>query len=96
MTRNVGLYVFDEVEALDFASPFEVFSTAARVRPRRQPDAPKPFEVFTVADAIRPVRARGRLMVQPGYDITNHPKMDLLIVPGGVVTAELKRDPIIE
>ena len=26
--RNVGIYIFDEVEVLDFAGPFEVFSTA--------------------------------------------------------------------
>ncbi len=96
MTRNVGIYIFDEVEVLDFAGPFEVFSVASRSKSRHQPDAPKPFEVFTVADAIRPVHARGNLIVQPGYDTTNHPKIDLFIVPGGVVTAELKQNSIIE
>jgi transcriptional regulator GlxA family with amidase domain len=35
-------------------------------------------------------------MVQPGFDVANHPAIDLFIVPGGVVTAELKRDAIIE
>ncbi|MEW6404617.1 MAG: DJ-1/PfpI family protein, partial [Chloroflexota bacterium] len=30
MTYNVGIYLFDEVEVLDFAGPFEVFSTASR------------------------------------------------------------------
>ena len=96
MTRRVGIYIFDEVEVLDFAGPFEVFSVASRAKPRLQAGAPKPFEVFTIAEAMRPVRARGGLMVQPGHDITNHPKIDLFIVPGGVVTEELKRDPTIE
>jgi len=96
MTRNIGIYIFDEVEVLDFAGPFEVFSTAARVKARVQPDAAKPFEVFTVADAPRTVRARGGLMVQPNFDINKHPVIDILVIPGGVVLAEFKRDNIIE
>ena len=31
ITRRVGIYLFDEVEALDFAGPYEVFTTASRV-----------------------------------------------------------------
>src|SRR5258706_5406204 len=96
MTRNVGIYIFDEVEVLDLGGPFEVFSTASRMKSRLQPGAAKPFEVFTIADTIRPIRARGGLMVQPNFDITNHPAIDVCIVPGGVVTAELERDAIIE
>ena len=95
MTRNVGIYIFDEVEVLDLGGPFEVFSTASRMKARLQPGAAKPFEVFTIADTMRTVRARGGLMVQPNFDISNHPAIDLFIVPGGVVTAELKRDSII-
>jgi transcriptional regulator GlxA family with amidase domain len=95
MTRNVGIYVFDEIEVLDLGGPFEVFSTASSMKSRLQPIAEKPFEVFTIADAIRPVRARGGLMLQPNFDIANHPVIDIFIVPGGVVMAELKRDSII-
>jgi len=29
MTINVGIYLYNEVEVLDFAGPFEVFSTAS-------------------------------------------------------------------
>ena len=35
-------------------------------------------------------------MVQPAFDITNHPAIDVFIVPGGVVTAELERPDIID
>jgi putative intracellular protease/amidase len=31
MKHTVGIYLFDEIEVLDFAGPFEVFSTASRV-----------------------------------------------------------------
>ena len=30
MTRTVGIYIYDDVEVLDFGGPFEVFSTASR------------------------------------------------------------------
>ena len=96
MTRNVGIYIFDEVEVLDFAGPFEVFSVASRVKTRLRPDASKLFEVFTVADLPRPVRARGGLILQPSFAINNHPAIDLLVIPGGVVLAELQRTNIIE
>lgn len=95
VTRTIGIYIFDEVEVLDLGGPFEVFSTASRMKSRLHPDDPKAFEVFTVADAIRPIRARGGLLVQSNFDITEHPAIDILVVPGGVVLAELKRDAII-
>ena len=31
MTRNVGIYSFDEIEVRDRGGPFEVFSTASRM-----------------------------------------------------------------
>src|SRR3954454_21051992 len=94
MMTNVAIYLFDEVEVLDFAGPFEVFSTASRLRVRDE--KPPVFRVFTVADRVRPVRARGGLMVTPDYGLADHPKVDLLIVPGGVVTEELARADVIE
>jgi transcriptional regulator GlxA family with amidase domain len=95
MTRNVGIYIFDEVEVLDLGGPFEVFSTASRMKPRLAPGSEKPFEVFTIADRPRPIQARGGLMVKPNFELANHPVVDVLVIPGGVVTAELKRDDVI-
>ena len=89
--RNVGIYVFDEVEVLDFAGPFEVFSTASRVFCRAQPGAEPPFQVFTVGVSRAPVTARGGLIVQPRFSFVDHPKIDVLLVPGGVVTAAVAR-----
>ena len=96
MTRVVGIYLFDEVEVLDFAGPFEVFSTATRVQARLQPDAPPPFQVLTIAATPGTVRARGGLQIVPRCDIGNHPPIDVLVIPGGIVTAELQRDALIE
>lgn len=96
MTRNVGIFVFNDVEVLDFAGPFEVFSTASRVKLRLEPDAPEPFKVRTVGRNTRGVRARGELLVVPFDDFDTHDPIDVLIVPGGIVTEELKRRDTIE
>jgi transcriptional regulator GlxA family with amidase domain len=95
MTRTVGIYLFDEVEVLDFAGPFEVFTTASRVKTRLYPESSIPFEVYTIAKLTTPVRTRGNLAVIPHFSLRNHPPLDILIVPGGVVTSELQRDDVI-
>lgn len=91
-TLKVGLYLFDEVEVLDFAGPFEVFSTASRLM-GRDGGAP-PFEVHTIGPTIQPVRARAGLTVVPQHTLAEHPALDVLIVPGGVVSEELKRSAL--
>lgn len=95
MTRNLGIYIYDEVEVLDLGGPFEVFATASRMKARLLPGSAKPFEVFTVADSVRPIRARGGLTITPSCEISNHPPIDLLLIPGGVHTLELERADVI-
>ena len=54
---NVGILIFDGVEVLDFAGPFEVFSRTRLVpgpESRRSEDS-APFHVFTVARTRDPV-----------------------------------------
>lgn len=92
---SVGILLFDEVEVLDFAGPFEVFSVASRVHARTNAGAPDLFTVFTIADESRGARARGGLVVSAQYSRHSHPPIDVLIVPGGVVTAELRRPDVI-
>jgi transcriptional regulator GlxA family with amidase domain len=96
MTRNVGIFLFDDVEVLDFAGPFEVFSTASRVKQRLEPASPKPFNVFTVAQTPDAVIARGGLRVMPHYHFADHPPIHVLIIPGGVITRELERQEVID
>ena len=88
---NVGILIFDEVEVLDFAGPFEVFSRT-RLEPgveSRRSDASAPFRVFTVAVTTAPVTATGGLVVTPHYSFANAPPIDLLVVPGGFGTRGL-------
>jgi transcriptional regulator GlxA family with amidase domain len=87
---NVGILVFDEVELLDMAGPYEVFTTAARVHARAAPaGAPALFTVFTLAQRPGPVRARAGLQLQAPHGLDDHPPLDCAIVPGGVVDAVL-------
>jgi len=96
MTINVGIYLFNQVEVLDFAGPFEVFSTASRVKLRLDQDADEPFRVFTISETGQNIHARGGLEVKPNYHFNNHPNINLLIIPGGVVTEEINKEDVIQ
>ncbi len=95
MTLNIGIYLYNEVEVLDFAGPFEVFSTASRVNTRIDPESNKLFNVFTVAENMNPLFARGGLQIVPEYSIFNHPEINLLIIPGGIITDELEKEHVV-
>jgi transcriptional regulator GlxA family with amidase domain len=56
---------------------------------------PPPFSTFTIAARKGLVRARAGLVVQPNFNFANHSPIDLLIVPGGVVIAELEKPEVI-
>lgn len=89
MVLRVGIYLFDEVEVLDFAGPFEVFSTASRQWERS--GAEPAFAVHLLGPDLNPVRARGGMRVPPQHAFTEAPPLDVLVIPGGVITAELQR-----
>jgi transcriptional regulator GlxA family with amidase domain len=91
MTRplQVGILAYDEVEALDLAGPYEVFTTAARMQQRSHPEGPALFEVSCVARTREPVGARAGMRLLPTHDLAGAPPLDVLVVPGGVVDAVL-------
>jgi transcriptional regulator GlxA family with amidase domain len=95
----VGILIFDGVEVLDFAGPFEVFSRTRLVpgpESRRSEDA-APFDVFTVARTPGLVVATGGLEVRPKHSFADAPRIDLLLVPGGFGTRMLLDDaPVLE
>jgi transcriptional regulator GlxA family with amidase domain len=92
MTMNVGIYLFPEVEVLDFAGPYEVFTTASRVQAGR--DGKRPFAVFTVGRQQHPVKARAGLSVLVDHALSAHPPIDVLFVPGGVIIGEMASDEL--
>lgn len=78
---SVGIFLFNEVEVLDFAGPFEVFSVT-------EVNEEKPFTVYTVSENGETITARNGLKVQPDYSIENLPPVDILIIPGGLGARE--------
>jgi transcriptional regulator GlxA family with amidase domain len=91
----VGILVFDLIEVLDFAGPYEVFTTAARVHSRLHPDNPKLFDVFTVGETLAPAQVRAGLRVLPDHEFNAHPIIDVLIVPGGVISVAVNNSGVI-
>lgn len=96
VTTVVGVYVFPEVEVLDFAGPYEVFTTASRVHARLNPREPEAFRVVTISQTSTRVRARAGLEFSVDHQIVEHPPLDILIVPGGVVSDELRQSAVID
>jgi putative intracellular protease/amidase len=92
--HNVGILLFDGVEVLDFAGPFEVFSRTRLVRgvESRRSDATAPFRVFTLAKKGESITATGDLQLTPRYSFHTAPPIDLLVVPGGYGTRALLHD----
>ena len=92
--RSVGILLFDDVEVLDFAGPFEVFSRTRLVggSDSRRTDESAPFETFTVARTQDVVNAIGGLRVLPHYSWADAPPIDILVVPGGFGTRALLDD----
>lgn len=91
---TVGILIFEGVEVLDFAGPFEVFSRtrlAPGVESRRSEES-APFHVFTVAKSRAPISTTGGLSVIPHHAFADAPRIDLLVVPGGFGTRPLLHD----
>lgn len=86
---RVAILLFDEVEVLDFAGPFEVFSVCGRR------DGSDPFEVVTVAEKEGPISARNGLEVTPTYTLRDCPQPDIIVVPGGFGTRALMTNPVV-
>ena len=86
MKKNIAILLFDDVEVLDFAGPFEVFAVTDELR------RGEAFNVFTVAEVKRPIRARNGLSVNPDHNFVSGPAPHLLIVPGGQGTRTLLKN----
>jgi transcriptional regulator GlxA family with amidase domain len=79
---TVGILVFDQVEVLDVAGPFEVF-TVTRLNKELRQEESSPFRVLLVSENMDQVSAVGGLRFSPDVTQDNCPELDLLIVPGG-------------
>ena len=69
---TVSILLFDNVEIIDFAGPWEVFGGAG-------------YKVFTVAERTDPINAVYGQRLVADYTCENNPRADVLLVPGGGV-----------
>lgn len=91
--HRLAILLFDEVEVLDFAGPFEVFN-ALRLDETTRRESVSPYEVITVSVRPDTVHARGGLQViadthASRLDIAS---LDSLLIPGGYGTRALLAD----
>ncbi|HEV8693480.1 MAG TPA: DJ-1/PfpI family protein [Lysobacter sp.] len=78
---HVGIVLFDGVQIIDFAGPYEVFGQAG-------------FGVATVSPNGKPVTTSMGLTVTPDFAFANAPAFDVLLVPGGDVD-QASADPAV-
>lgn len=67
---TVAILMFDEVQIIDFAAPYEVFGQAD-------------YDVFTVSESGESITTALGLSVTPRYSFKTMPQADAILVPGG-------------
>lgn len=88
MKKKLAILLFEQVEVLDFAGPFEVFSVANELQQYQL------FEVFTVSHTSKPINAVNGLKVVPDYDFESCPQdLDYILIPGGDGTKLVYNSP---
>lgn len=70
-----GILVFERAEELDFAGPLEVFGVSTAMG--------CPGRAILIAKSESPLRCQRGLEVKAHYTFSNHPPLDVLLVPGG-------------
>ena len=69
---KVAILLFDGVQIIDFAGPFEVLGQAG-------------YEVITVSDSLS-VKTNMGMKVNPDFTFTNCPEAGIFIIPGGNIS----------
>jgi transcriptional regulator GlxA family with amidase domain len=85
---SYGLLIFDGAEELDFVGPWEVFSVSSQLRDRAD-------SVHLIAQGADPVKCGNGMRVLPDHALDDHPRLDVLLVPGGQGTRREVKNPVI-
>ena len=80
---KVGIMVFEGVQIIDFAGPYEVFGEAG-------------YDVFTIGPTKSPLTTVMNLTITPRYSFADAPAVDVLLTPGGDVGPPVLTDRVIE
>lgn len=91
MRRNVALLLFDQVDPLTFAGPFEVFTVANELHNLAA------FNAVTVAENPGTILAANGLKLVPDHTLESAPAPHVLVLPGGPgIHALIRRPALIE
>jgi putative intracellular protease/amidase len=77
--KRVAILIFNGVQIIDYAGPYEVFGQAG-------------CNVYTVAPSAEAITTAMGMRVLPSYTLDNSPRPDIIVIPGGGVT-ETQNDP---
>ncbi|NND33713.1 MAG: DJ-1/PfpI family protein [Saprospiraceae bacterium] len=86
--KNVAIFIHDGVEVLDFSGPGEVFAAT-------HTDLGA-FNVYTVSLNTEPIISQGFIKIIPEYSISNAPKPDIIVLPGGATGPLLNNTDLID
>jgi transcriptional regulator GlxA family with amidase domain len=89
--NNVGIFLFNDIELLDFAGPYEVFSVTSELNDYQL------FKVFTISKDGTEIKSVNGLKVVPDFSFDKHPPIDIFVIPGGVGTkVEMNKEEVLE
>lgn len=77
---RLGIYLCKDLEIIDLAAPYGVFSVARRFDPE--------LDAFLVAESAHPVQIQAGMILIPNYAFADAPDMDAFLIPGGFGTRQ--------
>ncbi|WP_378147324.1 DJ-1/PfpI family protein [Cnuibacter sp. UC19_7] len=80
MVKTIGILLFDDVEELDAAGPWEVLAYWTRTFPEDG------YEVRMLAESLDPVTCAKGLRLLPDTTVAEAPPLEVLVYPGGFGT----------
>jgi len=92
--KTIGIFIFDDVEELDFVGPYEVFSMINTVRDHQgKPDAVK---VMLISEDGKDKTGIKGMRVGAHASMADIDKLDVIVIPGGNGTrAVIKNQPVL-
>lgn len=75
--KTLGIFAFDDMEVLDFAGPFEVFSVA------NQLSGYKLLKIRVASTDKKTIKAKNGLMIKTDFRLSDLENLDFLVIPGG-------------
>lgn len=75
--KNLGIFAFDDMEVLDFAGPFEVFSVA------NQLSGYKLLKIRVASADKKTIIAKNGLEIKADFRLADLENLDYLVIPGG-------------